>query len=353
MRGKERDALVKSPVFQRFLPDAAEEGETVYLACTSAGEVGVNISADHMVCDLSTFESMAQRLGRVNRFGKRSDTRVDVVHPTEFEKDDLSARLEKTLELLRKLHEDASPAAIDGLDSTKRVAAFSPKPEYLDASDILFDKWSFTTLRGRLPGRPPVEPFLHGITEYEPARTQVVWREEVAVIDESLRERYPPEELLEDYPIKPHEILRDRSDRVFKHLVSLSARQPDAPAWLVEADGTVSFPHLRDLADKDKRERIENCTVILPPSVGGLQRGMLTGNSTDPADDVADTWPIEGEIRRLPSRARVWDGDAPPGMRLVRVIDAKPDADDENEGEEEASTRRYWRWYVEPRLRRR
>jgi CRISPR-associated endonuclease/helicase Cas3 len=347
MRGKERDDLVKSPVFQRFLPDAAEEGETVYLVCTSAGEVGVNISADHLVCDLSTFESTAQRFGRVNRFGKRSDTRVDVVHPTAFEKDDLSARLEKTLELLRKLQEDASPAALDKLDSTERVAAFSPQPECLDTSDILFDKWSLTSLRAKLPGRPPVEPFLHGITDYEPARTQVVWREEVGVIDEPLREKYPPEELLEDYPIKPHEILRDRSDRVFKHLASLSAKQPDAPAWLVEADGTVSFPLLRDLADKDKKSKIENCTVVLPPSVGGLQRGMLTGNSADAADDVADTWPIEGEIRRLPSRTRIWDGEAPPGMRLVRVIDTRPDADEE--GEVEAPKRRFWRWYVEPR----
>ena len=29
-----------------------------------------------MVCDLSTFDSMAQRLGRVNRFGIFLDTRV-------------------------------------------------------------------------------------------------------------------------------------------------------------------------------------------------------------------------------------------------------------------------------------
>ena len=87
MRGKERDRLADprradgSPVFARFLkppkPDAHENDHwkivptpgTVYLVCTSAGEVGIDISADHMVCDLSTFESMAQRFGRVNRYG--------------------------------------------------------------------------------------------------------------------------------------------------------------------------------------------------------------------------------------------------------------------------------------------
>jgi beta-phosphoglucomutase-like phosphatase (HAD superfamily) len=42
MRGKERDALVVRPVFQRFLRNVGQDGETVYLICTSAGEVGVN-----------------------------------------------------------------------------------------------------------------------------------------------------------------------------------------------------------------------------------------------------------------------------------------------------------------------
>src|SRR5262249_19714946 len=55
LRGLERDRLLEDPIFRRFLPDADSSADTVYLACTSAGEVGVNISADHMACDLSTF----------------------------------------------------------------------------------------------------------------------------------------------------------------------------------------------------------------------------------------------------------------------------------------------------------
>jgi CRISPR-associated endonuclease/helicase Cas3 len=73
IRGWERDKLVERDEFKRFLKNAGP-GETVYLVCTSAGEVGIDISADHMVCDLSTFDSMAQRFGRVNRYGLRKDT---------------------------------------------------------------------------------------------------------------------------------------------------------------------------------------------------------------------------------------------------------------------------------------
>jgi CRISPR-associated endonuclease/helicase Cas3 len=57
LRGLERDALVNHPIFQRFLPESNRSEDvtpalgTVYLVCTSAGEVGVNISADHMVLD--------------------------------------------------------------------------------------------------------------------------------------------------------------------------------------------------------------------------------------------------------------------------------------------------------------
>jgi CRISPR-associated endonuclease/helicase Cas3 len=80
IRGKERDDLVTKPVFARFMPERPTNAEPgpVFLVCTSAGEVGVNISADHLICDLSTFESMAQRFGRVNRFGKFPECEVHV-----------------------------------------------------------------------------------------------------------------------------------------------------------------------------------------------------------------------------------------------------------------------------------
>ncbi len=243
LRGKERDELVKKTVFRRFLPGAEAGGETVYLVCTSAGEVGVNISADDLVCDLSTFESMAQRFGRVNRFGTRDDTRVDVVHPKDFEdNDEYQSRLKRTLVLLRELNGNGNPDALANLDQTERLAAFSPPPTILPSSDILFDAWALTTIRDTLPGRPPVEPYLHGLSEQDPPQTQVAWREEVGLITGALRKQYKPEDLLEDYPLKPHEILRDRSDRVFKHLVSLAAEHPDEPVWLLQQDGTVKPP---------------------------------------------------------------------------------------------------------------
>ena len=275
LRGLERDALVKKPVFQRFLSRSDRSDNvtpatgTVYLVCTSAGEVGVNISADHMVCDLSTFESMTQRLGRVNRFGDRDDTRIDIVHPKQFGKkdkqasqvDELDRRRQKTLELLKQLNGDASPGALDKLNPNDRLAAFAPPPVILPVTDILFDAWALTTIREKLPGRPAVEPYLHGISEWQPPETYVAWREEVEVITGALLEHYKPEDLLEDYPLKPHELLRDRSSRVFKHLQKIAAEHPEAPVWIVDARDQIFVTTLKDLTDGDKCcHQLHNCS---------------------------------------------------------------------------------------------
>lgn len=382
MRGKERDELVQKSAFKRFLK-GTPPGETVYLLCTSAGEVGIDISADHMVCDLSPFDSMTQRLGRVNRYGN-GDARIDVVHPTSFdEKDKLSPARKKTLELLQQLPQlpecedeptvcrrDASPKALGELRERpdlhcKIEEAFTPKPTILTATDILFDTWALTTIREKLPGRPSVEPYLHGISEWQPPETHVAWREEVEIITGSLLERYKPEDLLGDYPLKPHELLRDRSDRVFAHLQQIAAEHSDAPVWIVDMRDSIEITTLGKLTDANKRS-VNNTTILLPPYVGGLAAtGTLDGTAvqkkprageeakTDQTvnvdgnvrHDVADEWYKDKEAKEK-RRCRLWDDNAvPPGMRRVRTIDIDPDAD----ADEPSDGRRFWYWFVRPR----
>jgi CRISPR-associated endonuclease/helicase Cas3 len=365
MRGLERDRMADPrkadacPIFARFLKppktDAPQSEKwhvepklgTVYLVCTSAGEVGVNISADHLVCDLSTFESMAQRLGRVNRFGEHNDTRIDIVYPTRFDEKELDVRRAKTLDLMKKLNGNGSPAALGDLDPDDRLAAFSPPPIILSTSDIVLDGWALTTVREKLPGRPPVEPYLHGINEWEPPQTTVAWRQEVSELHREFaddRERKQFEnyaaELLADYPLKAHETLADRSDRIFNALKKLAA-PPATTVWVVDTQDAVTVMTLGTLINGDK-EALNHMTLLLPPDAGGLENGLLTASSKI-ASDVADQWlGVNGERRR----ARTWvDDDTPSQMRLVRTIDTKPDAEVEAE---EPAAKRYWHWYVRP-----
>ena len=343
LRGLERDQLVQHPIFQRFLPtsnrnkDVIPTAGTVYLVSSSAGESGINVSADHLLSDLSTYESTAQRWGRANRFGERDDTRIDIVYPNEFDEDDYGTRLSNTLKLLEQLGGDGSPAALGKLDPQARRAAFTKPPTILPVSDILFDAWALTTILSKLPGRPPVEPYLHGVAEWQPPETHVAWREEVVVIVGDLLVEYPPKDLLEDYPLKPHELLGDNSARAFDRIKKLKA-DAGTPVWLIADDDSVEVTTLGGLIETGKDE-LNYKTVLLPPSAGGLENGFLTSNSHD-AKDVADEMKDEAGI---PRRLRVWDDESvPKGMRRIRVIDIKPD---HNESEGEATGRRFWYWY--------
>jgi CRISPR-associated endonuclease/helicase Cas3 len=277
---------------------------------------------------------MAQRLGRVNRFGDRDDTRIDIVHPSEFEKDDFEQRLEKTLELLRQLSGDGSPAALGKLDPEERVAAFAPTPTILPTSDILFDAWALTTIKDKLPGRPPVEPYLHGLpTDWQPPETQVAWRKEVGIITLDLLNTNKPEDLLEDYPLKPHELLKDRSRRVFERLKKLKA-SPELPVWIVSNDGAVEVTTLGEITNQDD-DAIAYRTVLLPEEAGGLEKGTLTSESRT-ASDVADDWSDDKGLLRK----RIWKGeDNPPKMKIVREIVF----------DEDSESSKVWLWFVRPK----
>jgi len=412
MRGKERDELVShNPVFQRFLPEKDRSSAvtpapgTVFLVATSAGEVGVNLSADDLFCDLSTYESMAQRFGRVNRFGNRDDSEVTVAYRENLQasydeglekagsaKKDADKKVAvyqrkkhadlsviRTLELLKKLGDDASPGALDALPADERAAAFSPPPERRVATEIQFDAWALTSIREPIAARPPVAPYLHGEAEWQPPETHVAWRRDIDVLNTAeLRDAYPPSDLLEDFPLKPQELLRDTSERVYDRLLSiLRTRQshdskiPDA--WLIRENGSLEvFPLTRLLPDQEadddndvgfKEEAAEagnagdaknaekarknravavlaDATLILPESLGGIQDGLLTPNAVGNSADVSD---ISGQRRRVWSATPdVPSAQAAASFRLVRTIDTKLGEENADDSEEIAD--RYWLW---------
>ena len=356
MRGFERDRLVThDEVFRRFLPESATPAarEAAYLVCTSAGEVGVNLSADHLVCDLSTFDAMAQRFGRVNRFGGRKESEVHVFHPAETSLDPkhpVDARRRATLDLLRRLDGEASPLALSNLDARDRLAAFAPEPRVLDATDIIFDAWAMTTIPGRLPGRPPLEPYLHGVADWEPPTCHVAWRDDVDLVTGSLLDRYGAREFLDDYPLKPHELLSDRASRVLATLGKLLGRRehPESVVvWIVGDNGEVEPVSLSSLLDKDPKKAEEDlraCTVVLPPSFCVPHGGLLSAEPPSADDvspgDVSDRW-LDEDGR--PRRFRTLEGGpVPPGMRLVRSVQLGGFDDDVDE---EAAAPRRWDWF--------
>jgi CRISPR-associated endonuclease/helicase Cas3 len=298
-----------------------------------------------MVSDLVTFENMAQRFGRLNRFGEREDSEVDVVHPESFdEANPVEVARQKTLDLLRELSGNASPNALRRLKSEKRSEAFRPEPTILPITDILFDTWALTTITDRLPGRPSVEPYLHGMGPFELPETRIAWREEVNVIQGSLLEIHPPGEVLDDYPIKSWEMLRDKSWRAFSELKKMAERNAESPIWIVNSSGDVEVSTLAQVVKNDDDRRIQHCLLLLPPKAGGLTNsGLFDGSSDESVEDVS------GEaLSGQKLRCRVWNPDEKPkGMRLIREIKVRNDEEGESPDAPEAEVvvPQVWRWY--------
>jgi len=200
-----------------------------------------------------------------------------------------------------------------------------------------------------MPGRPPVADWLHGV-ESEPPQTYVAWRHEVEILTETLLAEYDPSELLEDFPVKPHELLRASSKSVTEALAEIAERTPELRLWIVEVDGEVRVAQFGDFSQgNDRQKRAPNIgdrMILLPPAAGGLQNGSLAGAvpySDAVAYDISIEWADEkGLIRRM----RVWDDEEPPdGMRLVQTLDLQLGSEI---GDEEHQWQRFWYWYVRP-----
>ncbi len=330
LRGYERDRMVEGAMFAFRAADRRDPPpHTQYLVATSAGEVGIDLDADHMVCDLTTLDSMIQRLGRVNRLGRADAdfvSRVDVFAvpaDRKGKKTDDGGEASSSYEMARgetrkaldRLagrsdgRNDASPTAmrdlVEALGPAGIERAFAPMPRLVPVTDILLDAWALTSVR-TLPGRPPVERWLHGVESKFPD-TVVVWRAEAKdIADLPLSEDRWAEivdEWFDAHPFFARERLRDRSDRVAKQIGEVAKRDPDAKALLVRPSSLPERIALADAADKDV---VGDATLILPIEVGGFDpsTGMLDGKKELQVEDVADLTsdPKQARLRVLLTR---------------------------------------------------
>jgi len=239
----------------------------VFLFATSAGEVGVELDADHMVCDLVAWERMVQRLGRVNRRGD-GDGRIIVVveegllsevelREAKDRGDKLSEKQKEILKLFDKRRDanaageklkdsDAkklknyeaqvaqyrallevareggslSPKSLLKLRECQPLAsafrmATTPEPLRPALTRPLVDAWAMTSLE-KHTGRPDdIQPWLRGWIEDDPPQTRVVWRKYLPVRTEG---RPPSRKEIEAFfeAAPPHlsEILETETYRV-------------------------------------------------------------------------------------------------------------------------------------------
>jgi CRISPR-associated endonuclease/helicase Cas3 len=315
IRGHERDEMTTRPldeigdlqtrrrakVFRDFRlnPDRPPPEQSEYLVATSAGEVGVDLDADEIVCDLTNLDSMIQRFGRLNRLGRTKST-IEVVKLAPRRGDDVDEQLMATREALLSLPlvgrngHKASPLALQAL--SERHDAFSKAPRTLPLTDVLLDNWALT----RVPEiSPTVDRYLHGLVP-EPPDIYVAWREEVAYLLDAAPETIT--EWLDTHPILTREQVRGSLINVIVELRKIARREEQA-ILIPQTEEEVRVIELSDFNNDEQTlpDRYRNALLLLRPAAGGLNRqGMLDGDVEDAVKDVADEpTPPDFEHRRL------------------------------------------------------
>lgn len=333
----ERAILEKWLTEHGFLGSAHDAPDApTFLVATSAGEVGVDLDADHMVCDLVSWERTVQRLGRVNRRGgENRSAMIDLfaVRPTEQAGTRKSTKAEQSLTTfeaqlapLSRLacgpdnRYDASPAALVTLKTNHREivdAATTNAPLYPELTRPLVDAWSMTSLR-RHEGRPEVAPWLRGWDRDEP-QTSVVWRKHLPCVRSDSKMTANAKMVTEFFraaPIHATERLEATSSRVMTWLLErlerLSRQSSDQEIAVDSIHSVVAIlmnsagehiamvklnelSMLKDQKSEWKDRLLPGATLVVDSRMCGLRDGVLDSKckSETASADADEEWRAE------------------------------------------------------------
>jgi CRISPR-associated endonuclease/helicase Cas3 len=396
-RVREREQLVDSTVFRRFAHKPKEgeatADEAAFLVATSAGEVGVDVDAEHMVCDLVAWERMVQRLGRVNRLGECTDTLVDVFVATPDKEAETPPGTPSIAECREPFdhpswetdadgRRDASPGALRDLGKNPEFKALTEKattdePLRPALTDAHIAAWSMTSLAGHT-GRAEVAPWIRGWEEEQDPKTEVLWRKHLPIREgegfeaakrelADFLEEAPPHlsEILETETYRMADMLRTRAKALLKR--GGKEASPESEAIADEAPipplngstivAIVLAPdrkierlfRLDELGDFDSKRlqfALAHRIVILDARLGGLAGSGLLDPKADKTPATLDEDSDEGGDERLWSDKRLQQSglgfrvrlvkrgkDADPGWKPVYRRPVKADVDGENDEE--------------------
>ncbi len=356
VRGQERDALAASAGFQAFAQEAAEGDH--WMIATSAGEVGVNLTCDHLISELATADHLLQRFGRLNRFGE-TEGLATVIHATK-------ARLRpgetETLAYLTSLNGDVSPRSLR--ENPPPGECFSPTPKSAPLLPWQVEAWSMTSLTEKeWPSRPAVGPWLRGADEGSPPETYVCWRDDVEdLVSEWVSDR-DREEVFHCYTVLSRERLKQSTDRLYAALEKSEYRKERA--ILIGRDRQITVNTIEHFIARQRRSQLYYATLVLRPGVGLLEedgtvnwaRGLPENADKRAAvlrrydvADIEDTDPTRASRRRVKLRIGADSEASPPdGLRERYVVKLRATGEVVDEAEGGAT----WRYYTAARGRER
>jgi CRISPR-associated endonuclease/helicase Cas3 len=383
-RVRERtDAQARLQTLGFLAGDDTECTQPSFLVATSAGEVGVDLDADHMVCDLVAWERMVQRFGRVNRRGgkdrqaeiavlvkgeptpkeatqkaidkpeaERNNKEKDAVEQHEKVLAEFRDRLGKIKApfgeaLKQKDGEDffdVSPESLRQLSEraaknetiAKIIAdASTPAPLRPALNRALLDAWAMTSLPEHT-GRPEVAPWLRGWVDDEP-QTTVAWRTHLPAREQPPVRKKEIEDFFEAAPLHASESLETESWRVQNWLLKRAKKinestqenklKPDAVvAMLLSVDGrlvqSLSLQNIARVNDMDANGKKRFQSLLFGKTLVMESRfgGLQDGLLKDDANDAPLTTDDGNEW--MPS------DDSKPVIRFRVLLEPREESDE-------------------------
>ena len=217
-----------------LLLTCAGDNEIDVVVATQTLEVGIDIDFSSLVTELAPASSLAQRFGRVNRLGKRKDSKIVVLEPADsikvkdavppYKGDDLRKAYD-WLDVLSQQN-SVNPAAM--------LACVSPptsRPRLLYQRPELTDLLEFSRTSEDMYAEPDLDLWLHDSLEDQKAIGGIVVREQLPVDDFvalELLKAFPPENN-EVFPANL-DILRDKLSQLVvddRQRIKLERSKPD------------------------------------------------------------------------------------------------------------------------------
>jgi CRISPR-associated endonuclease/helicase Cas3 len=278
--------------------------------------------------------SEAQR--RIKAF-KDADAKVVERYETEI------ARHRALHRLLKAVEDDGGSLSPDALlrlrerhdlaDALHDATTIEPlRPELTRA---VVEAWSMTSLEEH-PGRPKVDPWLHGFRPNDPPQTTVVWRRYLPVQAESPFDAKAAKRFFEAAPPHTSEQLETETHLGLDWLITRAAAVSEAKGedvWLaakqivaialtrrgdVKGSWTLDWLSARGKRGKGKKHKDSNeakkdreqmeellagTTLVVDARLGGLVNGLLD-DEADPvaeaADDGSTTWLVRPDAADVP-----------------------------------------------------
>jgi len=282
MRGLEKSKLDFAP----FKQGAVVEKKNM-LVCTSAGELGLDVSCDFLITEFTYVERLQQRLGRLNRWGECQQAYGYILKVNEAptDTDDKAGEKEQalnaTLDYLRSLPTADGWTDMSGFALYQHpapAAAFGPPPKSLTLNEAILAQLANTSVEHDIP----VEQYIRGLNAEYHVNLVIRKKQELDALTKM------DEEDLQNYvaavPVKTGEIFKEPSSKEL--MLSLSKLLQDTETLFVSAAGE---PELLT-ADQFKPWKMREGTLYLPDDVQAIdEHGMFKVGGMGVGDVFAQT----------------------------------------------------------------